>query len=207
MRSPLKIPCATPAWGAWSLWTTSHSSHRGNTKIGPALEVTTCCLQGKCGVEIRIESVNNDNSHSLGRISHGLNKLVTNLNHNEQETSEMQFEEYALKLNACDFASRSKANAKPQRRNSASKVILREECQRVLFFSFDSVWEGDCGLHAKSVCCPTAHSHTRCLILSASDGIWNMLFSTYSHTFKRVRSNGFFLASAICSNCLHRLPN
>ena len=26
---------------------------RGNTKIGPALEVTTCCLQGKCGVEIR----------------------------------------------------------------------------------------------------------------------------------------------------------
>ena len=23
---------------------------RGNTKIGPALEVTTCCLQGNCGV-------------------------------------------------------------------------------------------------------------------------------------------------------------
>ena len=32
----------------------------------------------------------------------------------------MQFEEYALKLNASDFASRSKANAKPQRRDSAS---------------------------------------------------------------------------------------
>ena len=28
MRSPLKIPCATPAWGAWSLWTMSHPSHR-----------------------------------------------------------------------------------------------------------------------------------------------------------------------------------
>ena len=27
---------------------------RGNTKIGPVLEVTTCCLQGKYGVEIRI---------------------------------------------------------------------------------------------------------------------------------------------------------
>ena len=39
---------------------------------------------------------------------------------NEQETSEMQFEEYALKLNAGDFASRSKAQAKPQRRDSAS---------------------------------------------------------------------------------------
>ena len=26
MRCPWKIPCATPAWGAWSLWTMSHSS-------------------------------------------------------------------------------------------------------------------------------------------------------------------------------------
>ena len=49
---------------------------RGNTKIGPVLEVTTSYLQGKYGVEIRIESVNKDNSHSWVRISHGLNKLV-----------------------------------------------------------------------------------------------------------------------------------
>ena len=87
------------------------------------MEVTTCCRQGKYGVEIRIESVNKDNSHSWVRISHGLNKLVTNLNKkddNEQETSEMQIEDYALKLNASDLASRSKAKAKPQRRNSAS---------------------------------------------------------------------------------------
>ena len=93
---------------------------RGNTKIGPVLEVTTCCLQGKYGVEIRIMSMNKDNSHSWVRISQGLNKLVTNLNNNEQETSEVQFEEYALRLNAGDFASRSKAKAKPQRRDSAS---------------------------------------------------------------------------------------
>ena len=53
---------------------------RGNTTIGPVLEVTTCCPQGEYGVEIRIESVNEDNSHSWVRISHGLNKLVTNLN-------------------------------------------------------------------------------------------------------------------------------
>ena len=96
---------------------------QGNTKIGPVLEVTTSYLQGKYGVEIRIESVNKDNSHSWVRISHGLNKLVTNLNNNEQETSEMQFEEYALRLNAGDFASRSKAKAKPQRRDSASSSI------------------------------------------------------------------------------------
>ena len=81
---------------------------RGNTKIGTVLEVTTCCLQGKYGVEIRIMSVNKDHSHSWVRTSHGLNKLVTDLKNNEQETSEVQFEEYALKLNAGDFASRSK---------------------------------------------------------------------------------------------------
>ena len=51
--------------------------------------------------------------------------MVTNLNSkdqddNEQETSEMQFEDHALKLNASEFASRSKAKAKPQRRDSAS---------------------------------------------------------------------------------------
>ena len=40
-----------------------------------------------------------------------MNKLVTNLNNNEQETSDVQFEEYALKLNAGDFASRSKAKS------------------------------------------------------------------------------------------------
>ena len=105
---------------------------RGNTKIGPVLEVTTSYLQGKYGVEIRIESVNKDNTHSWVRISHGLNKLVTNLNnkeqdHNEQETSEMHFEDYALKSNVLAFASRSKAKAKPQRRISASsstKTIL-----------------------------------------------------------------------------------
>ena len=37
-------------------------------------------------------------------------------------------------------------------------------------------------------CCPAAHRHTRGLILCASDGIWNMLFSTCSHTSRWVRS-------------------
>ena len=71
---------------------------RVNTKIGPVYEVTTSYLHGKYGVEIRIESMNKDNSHSWVRISHGLNKLVTDLidkeyDDNEQETSEMQFED------------------------------------------------------------------------------------------------------------------
>ena len=41
---------------------------RGNTKIGPVLEVATCCLQGKYGVEIRIKSMIKDNSHSWVRV-------------------------------------------------------------------------------------------------------------------------------------------
>ena len=78
--------------------------------------------QGKYGVGIRIESMNKDHSHSWVRISHDLNKFFTDLSNddNKQETSEMQFEDCALKSNARAFASRSKANAKPQRRNSAS---------------------------------------------------------------------------------------
>ena len=99
----------------------------GTLRLDPVLEVTTSYLQGNFWVEIRIESVNKDNSHSWVRISHGLNKLVTNLNNkeqddNEQETSEMQFEDYALKSNARAFASWSKAKAKPQRRTSCQLI-------------------------------------------------------------------------------------
>ena len=41
---------------------------QGNTKIGPVLEVTTSCSYGKHGVEIRIWSLSEDNTHSLGQI-------------------------------------------------------------------------------------------------------------------------------------------
>ena len=97
---------------------------RGSTKIGPALEVITSYLPGKYGVEIRIESVNTDSSHSWVRISHGLNTLVTDLidkeyDDNEQETSETKTEAFALKTDVFVFASRSKAKAKPRRPTSA----------------------------------------------------------------------------------------
>ena len=50
--------------------------------------------------------------------------MVTDLSNkddddNEQETSELKSEEFALKTNVLAFASRSKAKAKPQRRTSA----------------------------------------------------------------------------------------
>ena len=55
---------------------------QGNTKIGPVLEIATCWLHGKNGVEIRVMFVNRDNSHSWVRISHGSNKFVMHLNNN-----------------------------------------------------------------------------------------------------------------------------
>ena len=44
-------------------------------------------------MEIRIESMNKDHCHSWVRISHGLNKLVTNLNNKEQDDNEQETSE------------------------------------------------------------------------------------------------------------------
>ena len=90
-----------------------------NTKIGSVLEVTSC-LYGKHGVEIRIWSLSEDNTHSWVRISHGSNKFVTDSIINDTEVPEDQPEEKALQLNVKDFACRSTAKAKPQRREPAS---------------------------------------------------------------------------------------
>ena len=68
---------------------------RGNTKIGPVLEVTTSYLQGKYGVEIRIESTNKDNSHSWGQNFSWLESIGHG------------------KTNVLAFASLLKAKAKP----------------------------------------------------------------------------------------------
>ena len=49
---------------------------RGITRIGPILEVTTRFQHFKYGIEVRIESVNEDNSHSWVRISYGTVRYV-----------------------------------------------------------------------------------------------------------------------------------
>ena len=58
-------------------------------------------------MEIRIEFVNKVNSHSWVRISHGLNKLVTDLSNKENDDNEQ--ETSAKKTEVLAFASRSKA--------------------------------------------------------------------------------------------------
>ena len=89
---------------------------QGNTRIGPVLEITTSCLYGKHGIEIRIWSLSEDNSQSWVRISHGSNKFVIDSNHNNTEIPADLPEEQTSQLIVKDFAARSKAKAKPQRR-------------------------------------------------------------------------------------------
>ena len=71
---------------------------QGNTRIGPVLEVTTSYLYGKHGIEIRIWSVSQDNSHSWVRISHGTNKYVVDSNCNNAEVPADLPEEQASQL-------------------------------------------------------------------------------------------------------------
>ena len=89
---------------------------QGNTKMGPVLEVTTSYLHGKHGIEIRIWSLSEDSSDSWVRISHGSNKFVMDSNNNETEIPEDQLEEQASQSSAKVAAARSKAKAKPQKR-------------------------------------------------------------------------------------------
>ena len=70
------------------------------------------------------------------------------------------------------------------------KVILQKQCQRVRFF--DSVWEGGCGQHGKSVLPPSPLPHTRGLILSASDGIWNTILTL--HTLGKIQVQWLFVS-------------
>ena len=55
-------------------------------RIGPVLEVTTNFRNVKYGIEIRIESVNQDNSHSWVRISYGTVKYVIDSIQDNTET-------------------------------------------------------------------------------------------------------------------------
>ena len=105
---------------------------RETRKIGPVLEVTTSCLHGKYGVDIRIWSLSEDNTQSWVRISHGSNKFVIDSNHNNTEVPEDLLEEQASQLKV--FAARSKAKAKPQRRepvDHSPSIIPMNERKRI----------------------------------------------------------------------------
>ena len=87
---------------------------QGNMRIGPVLEVTTSFQHFKYGSEIRIESVNQDNSHSWVRISYGTNKYVIDSIQDNTEIPADPQEEQVPQTSTSVVAARSKAKAKPQ---------------------------------------------------------------------------------------------
>ena len=136
--------------------------------MGPMLEATTSYLQGKYGVEIRIESVNKDNSHSWVGISHGLNKLVTDLidreyDDNEQENSDTKTEVFALKTEVFAFASQSKAKAKPRRPSTVCSSTRPVPIRERIWIDIESGAQFD---QAYSVASKTEHSSSAWTITS-----------------------------------------
>ena len=89
---------------------------QGNRRIGTVLEITTSYLYGKHGVEVRFWSLGKDNSQSWVRISHGSNKFVIDSNCNKTEVPADLLEGQESQPIVNVFAARSKAKAKPQRR-------------------------------------------------------------------------------------------
>ena len=89
---------------------------RGNTRIGLVLEVTTSFQHFKYGIEIRIESVNQDNSLSWVRISYGMVKYVNDSIKDDTENPADSQEEQIPQTSMSVVAARSKAKSKPQPR-------------------------------------------------------------------------------------------
>ena len=90
---------------------------RGNTRIGPILEVTTSFQHFKFGVEVRIESVNEDNSHSRVRYVNDYIKYDTKNFADPQEEEDVPTSSGVV-------AARSKAKAKPQPRESTGTTTI-----------------------------------------------------------------------------------
>ena len=89
---------------------------QGNMRIGPVLEVTTSFQHFKYGIEIRIESVNKDSSHSWVRISYGTVKyVIDSIEDNTEIPADPQGEQIS-QTSTSVVAARSKAKSKPQPR-------------------------------------------------------------------------------------------
>ena len=97
---------------------------RGNTRIGPILEVTTSFQHFKFGVEVRIQAVNEDNSQSWVRISYGTIRYVKYyLKYDTQNLADTQEEEY-VPTSSEVVAARSKTKAKPQPREYTGTTTI-----------------------------------------------------------------------------------
>ena len=101
---------------------------QGSMRIGPVLEVTTSFQHFKYGIEIRIKSVNQDDSHSWVTISYGTVKYaIDSIEDNTENPADPQ-EDQIPQTSSSVVAARSKAKAKPQPREPAgtTTIPLRE---------------------------------------------------------------------------------
>ena len=89
---------------------------QGDMRIGPVLQVTTSFQHFKYGIEIRIKSVNQDDSHSWVRISYGTVKYVIESIEDNTEIPADPQEEQVPQTSIKVVAARSKEKAKPQPR-------------------------------------------------------------------------------------------
>ena len=101
---------------------------QGNMRIGFVLEFTTSFQHFKYGIDFRIKSVNQDDSHSWVGISYGTVRYVNDyIKHDTGNFADPQ-EEADVPTSSSVVAARSKAKAKPQPRESTgtTTVPLRE---------------------------------------------------------------------------------
>ena len=96
-------------------------------RIGPVLEVTTSFQNFKYGIEIRIWSVNQDNSQSWVRISYGTIKYVVDSNQDNTEIPADPQEDQVPQTSIKVVAARSKAKAKPQQRELVGTTVPMHE--------------------------------------------------------------------------------
>ena len=87
-----------------------------NMRIGLVLEVATSFQYGKHGIEIRIWSVGQDNSQFWVRISYGTIKFVVDSIQDNTEIPADPHEDQTSQRSIKVVAARSKAKAKPQKR-------------------------------------------------------------------------------------------
>ena len=97
---------------------------QGNTRIGPILEATTTFQHFKYGIEVRIQSMKEDNSQSWVRISYGTIRYVNNYIKYNTHNFASSYEEKAEPASSEVIAARSKAKAKPQPRESSGTTTI-----------------------------------------------------------------------------------
>ena len=125
---------------------------QGNMRIALVLEVTTSFQHFKYGIEIRIESVNQDNSHSWVRISYGTVKFVID---SIQDNTEIPADPQKHKRGCSQVKGKSKtstertcwddSNHTNTRRedgltlNHQNKILLRTISRRKSLIFFDTI--------------------------------------------------------------------